>query len=272
MAAARHSRTARDRRPGLVVAVVGLTVLAGCASRSGPAVQLGFRAPARSTLAYDVTVATSVTTQLGAPKEHHTNRTHFVTRQSVLDGADRRVAIEVGSPGAARHYVARLSRNGGLAALESADGLPASVDGDLGPAEVFPGATDAIPTRKLRPGDHWRIDERLTLAGYRGRLQGRGRLVGLRSRAATARVATVTTLPVRREIASEAGELELIGSQATTTDADYDVKTGSVVRARATTVGRYVVVIPPPPGTSGKSVQGKLTVRVTSTSIRASTH
>jgi len=250
------------------------TALAGgCAHDRRPSVQLGFHPTPGTQLVYDIDVHTSVVTRVGAPADRHSSHVRFTSTQVVLDGPSPRLDIEVvasgvDGPQATRHYIARLDRSGALAALESVDGLPASVDGDLGPATVLPGATGAVPARRLRPGDGWSIDQRLVLPGYRGRLTGRGRLVGLRTSTATARVATATKLPVRRKVAAPAGEIEMIGSQATTTDADYDAATGVIVRARAKTVGKYVVVIPPPPGTTGKSVRGTLELTVTSTSVR----
>jgi hypothetical protein len=255
---------------------------AGCAQPAGgPAVTLGFRAPAGTELVYDVDVTTSVVSQLEGPHETRHDHVRLLTRQTVGDttGNQVRVNVEVTPEdgtvsGGTRHYVARFDRDAGLAALESIDGLAPAFEGDLGPAEVLPGATDALPGRRLRAGDRWRIDQRLALPGAPGKthLRGQGRLVGLRSSAESARVATNTTLPVRRRIAVANGDLEMVGDQKTTTDADYNVTTGAVERSRAKSVGHYVVVIPPPPGSDKRPVEGTLVVTVTSTAVRRAAH
>jgi hypothetical protein len=121
----------------------------------------------------------------------------------------------------------------------------------------------------LRPGDRWRISQRLRIgAAPAGRLVGWGRLasLGVSDGTKQAVVDTEVALPVDRTTATDSGSnIRLQGAVHTVMHVTQRVKDGVVLGAKARSVGRYNVTLSPPTIDGGPPVQGTLTVVVTST-------
>src|SRR5204863_218182 len=87
-----------------------------------------------------------------------------------------RVSVELRRAGsAARHFVVLFDRAAQLTAVESIEGLPASILEPFGLSEIFPAAAGAPPARPLGAGERWTIADQLRLAGSTpARLRGDG--------------------------------------------------------------------------------------------------
>ncbi len=262
-------RTPADRVTARTVAavVLGLT-LVGCRDDRG---LITFRPPPGTTSKYTITVTTTTTVELpGNPTPPSSTPVVLHVEQLVLPNAPNgeiRVQLKLTPTGAAtRTYIARFDRAAQLTDIERVEGIPTEALGDLGLTEIFPAAAGAPPARRLRPGDTWTIAESLHLPGSAEAipLNGRGKLVELGvidgHRAAT--VQSSTSLPLTTTVTSRGGLQHLDGTQTTDLDASYDVTDGSIVSGEARTVGRFSLVLSPPPGTSGEPLRGSLTVEV----------
>lgn len=247
-----------------LAAVVAGVALAGAACGDGT-VRIAYDPRPGSTRVYELRVRTETTLTLdGAPRRSTSDAT-LRAAHTVLGRSGDRVRLRVriersGSP--ARTLEALLDRSGHLVSVERVEGLPAAALGDLGLAELFPGAAPAVPDRPLRPGETWAIDDRLALPGTAAsRLRGTGRLVALDG-GRGARVHASTALPVRRTVALGDGELTLRGTSRTVSDTRYALADGTVERSSARTTADFDVSLAPPPGQAGSPVPGTLRVTV----------
>jgi hypothetical protein len=258
-------------RPLSAIVVVALLIVGGC---GGGTVHIAFRPADGARYGYRVTVSARTVTTVGqeAPQTS-SDKQVLRAEQSVLsvDADGSRVQIRLTGDGSGtRTFVVRLDRAAQLAEVQRVEGLPASVLGDLGLSEIFPAAAGAPPDRPLAPGDHWSIDEPVTLPGLSpSRLKGDGRLVALgvvRGR----KVATTETtfrLPVERTLDAPNARIELSGTQTTTTTATRALSDGAVQEAHAVTTGRFAMTLLPPGGV-GAALNGTLELRVDSTTQR----
>ena len=180
-----------------------------------------------------------------------------------------RVRVQLRTPGGTtRTFVVDLDRAAQLDAIETIEGLPAQVFGNLGVSEIFPAAAGAPPSRVLHPGDTWRIDDHLRLPDQGPvRLVGAGRLIELavvRGRT-VARVRSATRLPVARTTELRQGQVVLRGSQATESTTTQDVTDGAVENASSLGHGVFDVSLLPPPGSKAPPVDGRMVLDVRST-------
>lgn len=253
------------REPWFLLAAL---VAAGC--REGT-VRVAYRPAPGASSAYRLEVRTE--TEL-ALEDRETSRRSSEARlrstQTVVDvdasGARVRVRLErAGS--APRKFVARLDRAAHVRAIESVEGLPASVLGDVGLAELVPGAAGAVPDRPLRPGDRWEIDVPVGLpSAAASRLRGDGRLVelGVIDGHDVAVVRADTRLDVDRATSLREGRIRLSGVQATASTTRYDLEDGTVVEATSVTTGTFAVTLAPPADRDAVPVEGTLRVVVRS--------
>ncbi|MEO7555554.1 MAG: hypothetical protein ABIV94_02985 [Acidimicrobiales bacterium] len=251
---------------------LAIALLAGCRDDR---VVVAYRPPLGRTYLYDTTVSTTTTVELQgrAPEPPQTEVVELRAEQLVLPSAtsdETRVQILLTRPGAAtRTYIARFDRAAQLTDIERVEGIPTEALGELGLTEIFPAAAGAPPARGLQPGDTWAIDEavRLPDATQPGALTGQGRLaeLGVIDGHRTARVKSSTALPLTTTVSSSNGTQRLDGTQTTDLDAAYDVSDGSVVSGTAVSVGRFAIVLSPPPGQRGDPLTGRLTVEVRTT-------
>jgi len=252
----------------LVVAVV--VVLAAC---DDPAVRVSYRPKVGTQTIYELRVTTTSQTRLVGepPKDRHDS---FVLRSEqrvrrAEPGADTQVAVRLSGAGQKpRDFVVRLDRAGQLATVESVEGVPSAALGNLGISELLPSAAGALPRAALRPGQRWRISQRLRIGSLpAGRLVGWGRLASLGVSKGTklAVVDTEVALPVDRTTDLETGGTSrLIGAVHTSMHVVQRVRDGVVLQARAHSVGRYEVTLSPPTDLAAPPVTGTLTVTVTS--------
>ena len=257
---------------GTVVAALALAVIG--AACDDPAIQLTYRPAVGSKTVYRLKVSTSTTTKLEGEATTHRNES-FVLRseqlvQSAAPGSETQVSVRLTGAGRdARDFQVRLDRGGQLASVETVGGVPASALGNLGISELLPSAAGALPSKPLRPGDRWRINQLLRIGGARaGRLVGFGRLasLGVSDGTKQAMVDTEVALPVDRTTAGEGGgTVHLIGAVRTTMHVTQRVIDGVVLAATAKSVGRYDVTLLPPTPEGGPPIVGTLVVTVRST-------
>ncbi|TMK88119.1 MAG: hypothetical protein E6G57_08450 [Actinobacteria bacterium] len=144
--------------------------------------QVAFRPPVGARYRYQVDVTKVRTIQLGSEAPQRTvDGARIEADETVLTSNPQgiRVRVELHRSGSApRLFVVRFDRAAQLTAVESIEGLPASILEPFGLSEIFPAAAGAPPARPLAAGEQWTIDDGLTLAGSApARLQGSGRLV-----------------------------------------------------------------------------------------------
>ena len=259
------------RRIVVVVALLAIEVTAFACD--DPAIRLTYRPAVGTRTAYRLSVTTSSVTKLvGEPTRRRNDSFSLRSDQLVRDAApgDAQVSVRLTGAGQqARDFVVRLDRAGQLATVETVQGVPAAGLGNLGISELLPSAAGALPSRPLRPGDRWRINQLLRIGDARaGRLVGWGRLASLGVSGGTkqATVDTEVALPVDRTTAGDAGgTIHLVGAVHTTMHVTQRVTDGVVLGARARSVGRYNVTLSPPTPDGGPPVTGTLRVVVSST-------
>jgi len=182
-----------------------------------------------------------------------------------------RVRVELRRAGSApRLFVVRFDRAAQLTAVETIEGLPASILEPFGLSEIFPAAAGAPPARPLAAGEQWKIDDPLTLAGSApSRLRGSGRLVsfGVVGGRKVASIRSSTMLPVATASTLQGGQLALHGMERTVSSASRELADGAVAKASSTTSGNYQVVLTPDGG-HGTPVMGTLTIQLVSQTKR----
>jgi hypothetical protein len=241
-------------------------------------VRIAYHPVSGSRAVYDVRVRTETVLSLAGRDPVRRSSTARVRATQTVLGSDpsggTRVRVRVERTGSSpRTFVALLDRAAHVRAIESVEGLPASVLGDVGLPELVPSAASVVPDAPLRPGDGWAIDVPLTLPGTAAsRLRGSGRLVSLGVvdgheigvvRATThTRVDRTTTVPE--------GRIHVDGTQSTTSTTRHALADGSVVEASSVTSASFAVTLSPPAGTAGQPVDGTLRVVVRSTVSRSS--
>jgi hypothetical protein len=261
------------RRPltALLAVAVASVLVAAC---DDPAVRVSYRPQVGTRTVYELRVTTTVKKRLvGEPPEDR--RDSFVLRSEqrvrrAEPDADTQVAVRLSGAGQKpRDFIVRLDRAGQLATVESVEGVPSAALGNLGISELLPSAAGALPREALRPGDRWRISQRLRIGTLpAGRLVGWGRLASLGVSKGTklAVVDTEVALPVDRTTDLETGGTSrLIGAVHTSMHVVQRVRDGVVLQARAHSVGRYQVTLSPPAEVIAQPVTGTLIVTVTST-------
>lgn len=257
----------------IVALLVGAIVLTGCRDDT---VRIAYAPAVGDQTVYELRVRTE--TELALEDRDDTTRRSSSARvratQTVLDvsaGGGTRVEVRIDRAGSPpRTFVAILDRAAHVRSIESVQGLPASVLGDVGLPELVPSAASVVPSRPLRPGDAWRIDLPVVLPGSPpSRLRGGGRLlelgvvggrdVGVVRATTRVRVARTTDVPEGRIVAA--------GTQSTHSLTRHALDDGSVVSASSTTRARFDVVVSPPPGSglAADPVEGTLRVVVRST-------
>jgi hypothetical protein len=253
-----------------VLGALGCGVLAACRPDT---VQVAFRPRVGAHYRYRVDVTKVRTIQLGSDAPQRTvDNARLDTDETVLDSgpAGIRVRVELRRSGSApRDFVVLFDRAAQLTAVESIEGLPASILEPFGLSEIFPAAAGAPPARPLSAGEQWTIDDRLTLAGSSpARLQGSGRLVsfGIVGGREFASIRSSTRLPISTQSALQGGQLALAGVERTTSIASRELADGAVENASSTTNGSYQVTLTP--GGQGTPVTGTLTIEVQSKTKR----
>jgi hypothetical protein len=254
-----------------MVGALGCGVLAACRPDT---VQVAFRPPVGARYRYQVDVTKARTIQLGSDQAQRTvDDARIEADETVLASGPEgiRVRVELRRGGSApRLFVVLFDRAAQLTAVETIEGLPASVLEPFGLSEIFPAAAGAPPARPLAAGEHWTIDDRLTLAGSApARLQGSGRLVsfGVVGGRKVASIRSSTQLPITTASALQGGQLALHGVERTVSTASRELQDGAVEKAASTTGGTYEVALTPAGG-NATPVTGTLTIEVKSTTKR----
>ena len=267
----RPSPSARRLTGLLGLGALGCGVLVACRPDT---VQVAFRPPVGARYRYQVDVTKTRTIQLGSDAPQRTvDNARFEADETVLTSGPQgiRVRVELRRAGSAtRLFVVRFDRAAQLTAVETIEGLPASILEPFGLSEIFPAAAGAPPARPLAAGEQWTIDDPLTLAGSApARLRGAGRLVsfGVVDGRKVASIRSSTTLPVASDSTLQGGQLTLHGIERTVSTASREVADGAVEKAAATTGGNYQVVLTPDGG-QGTPVSGTLTIEVVSQTRR----
>src|SRR5207253_7408251 len=145
---------------------------------------VAFRPPVGARFRYQVDVTKVRTLQLGSDGPQRTeDHARLEADETVLASGPQgiRVQVELRRAGSApRKFVVLFDRAAQLTAVESVEGLPASVLEPFGLSEIFPAAAGAPPARPLAAGEQWTIDDDLRLSGSApARLRGAGHLVRL---------------------------------------------------------------------------------------------
>jgi len=266
----RPSPSARRLTGLFVLGALGCGVLVACRPDS---VQVAFRPAVGAHYRYQVDVTKVRTIQLGSDGPQRTvDDARLEADETVLASGPEgiRVRVElrrVGSP--SRLFVVLFDRAAQLTAVETIEGLPASVLEPFGLSEIFPAAAGAPPARPLSAGERWTIDDRLDLAGSApARLQGSGRLVsfGVVGGRKVASIRSSTRLPVSTTSRLQGGQLALVGVERTVSTASRELADGAVEEAASTTGGTYNVTLSP--GGQGTPVSGTLTIEVRSKTKR----
>ena len=255
----------------VLLASLGVVGLAGCRPDT---VRVAFRPPVGAHFRFQVDVTKTRTIRLGSDAPQRTvDQARLEADETVLaSGAGGvRVRVELRRIGSApRHFVVLFDRAAQLTAVESIEGLPASVLEPFGLSEIFPAAAGAPPARPLAAGEHWTIDDRLRLAGSApARLRGDGHLVRLGAVGGRefAAITTTTRLPVTTSTDLQGGHLALNGIERTASDATRDLVDGAVEQAASTTTGNYQVELTPPTA-QGTPVAGTMVIEVRSKTRR----
>jgi len=253
-----------------VLGALGCGVLAACRPDT---VQVAFRPPVGSHYRYQVDVTKVRTIQLGSDGPQRTvDDARLEADETVLASGPEgiRVQVELRRAGsAARRFVVLFDRAAQLTAVETIEGLPASILEPFGLSEIFPAAAGAPPARPLAAGEQWTIDDHLTLAGSApARLQGSGRLVsfGVVGGRKVASIRSSTRLPVSTQSTLQGGQLALVGVERTVSTASRQLGDGAVEQASSTTGATYQVTLTP--GGQGTPVMGTLTIEVRSKTKR----
>src|SRR5439155_16483824 len=207
-------------------------------------VRVAFRPPVGARFRYQVDVTKTRTIRLGPDAPQRTvDQARLEADETVLASGPEgvRVSVELRRAGsAARHFVVLFDRAAQLTAVESIEGLPASILEPFGLSEIFPAAAGAPPARPLSAGERWTIDDHLNLAGSApARLQGSGRLVsfGVVGGREVASIRSSTRLPVSTQSALQGGQLALQGVEHTLSTASRELADGAVEQASSTTRG-----------------------------------
>lgn len=262
---------------GVAAAVLLATIsLTGC--RDGT-VRIAYQPSVGDETVYALHVETDTVLSLDDREEptRRSSSARMRATQTVLDVSPgspdeaARVAVRVeraGSP--ARTFVARLDRAAHVRSIESVEGLPASVLGDVGLPELVPAAAAVVPSRPLRPGQAWTIDAPIQLPGSTpSRLRGSGRLVelGVVDGRDVGVVRSTTRVRVARSTDVADGRIAADGTQTTTSLTRHALDDGSLVTASSTTRATFGVVVSPPFGSGivAEPVEGTLRVVVRST-------
>ena len=266
----RPSPSARRLTGLFALGVLGCGVLAACRPDT---VSVAFRPPVGARYRYQVDVNKVTTIQLGADGPQRTvDDARLEADETVLTSGPQgiRVQVELHRVGSApRAFVVLFDRAAQLTAVESIEGLPASILEPFGLSEIFPAAAGAPPAKPLAAGEQWTIDDHLTLAGSApARLQGSGRLVsfGVVDGRQVASIRSSTRLPVSTQSTLQGGQLVLDGVERTVSTATRELADGAVEKASSTTGGDYQVTLSP--GGQGTPVMGTLTIEVQSTTKR----
>ena len=255
----------------MALACGAITGLTGCRPDT---VRVAFRPPVGARFRYQVDVTKTTTIRLGPDAPQRTvDQARLEADETVLASGPEgvRVSVELRRAGsAARHFVVLFDRAAQLTAVESIEGLPASILEPFGLSEIFPAAAGAPPARPLAAGERWRIDDQLQLAGSApARLRGGGHLVrlGVVRGHEVASISTLTRLPVTTSTDLQGGHLTLTGVENTASDATRDLGDGAVEKASSTTSGTYRVELTPSTS-QGTPVAGRMTIEVRSRTRR----
>jgi len=237
-------------------------------------VRVAFQPAVGARFRYVVDVEKTRTIKLGSAAPQTTvDQARLQADETVLASGPEgtRVRVELRRGGnAARTFVVLFDRAAQLTAVETIEGLPASIVEPFGLSEIFPAAAGAPPARPLAAGERWRIDDRLRLAGSAdARLSGSGRLVsfGVTGGRKVASIRSTTRLPVTTESDLQGGRLSLEGTERTVSTATRVLNDGAVETAASTTSGTYQVVLSPPTG-QGVPVNGSMAIEVRSKTHR----
>ena len=257
------------------LALVLAAVLAGCRPDT---VRIAYHPATGSRAVYEVRVRTDTVLSLaGRDPVRRSSSARVRATQTVLGAAasgGTRVQVRIERPGSSpRTFVALLDRAAHVRAIESVEGLPASVLGDVGLPELVPSAAAVVPDAPLHPGQGWTIDVPLTLPGTTpSRLRGSGRLVslGVVDGHDVGVVRSTTRTDVDRTTTVPEGGIRVDGTQSTTSTTRHALSDGSVVEASSVTSASFAVTLSPPAGTSGQPVDGTLRVVVRSSVSRSS--
>src|SRR3954451_10569109 len=165
---------------------------------------------------YEVDVQKARTITLGTEAPQRTvDQARLQADETVLasgpEGIRVRVELRRGES-APRTFVVLFDRAAQLTAVETIEGLPASILEPFGLSEIFPAAGGAPPARPLAAGERWRINDRLRLVGTAdARLSGSGRLVsfGVTGGRKVASIRSITSLPVTTQSDLQGGQLSL---------------------------------------------------------------
>jgi hypothetical protein len=266
----RPSPSARRLTGLFALGALGCGVLVACRPDT---VQVAFRPPVGARYRYQVDVTKVRTIQLGSDGPQRTvDDARLEANETVLASGPEGIRVQVelrrvGSP--PRAFVVLFDRAAQLTAVESIEGLPASILEPFGLSEIFPAAAGAPPARPLSAGEQWTIDDHLTLAGSApARLRGSGKLVsfGVVGGRKVASIRSSTRLPVSTQSTLQGGQLALEGIERTVSTASRELADGAVEEASSTTGGNYQVTLSP--GGQGTPVTGTLTIEVRSTTKR----
>jgi len=237
-------------------------------------VRVAFQPSVGARFRYQVDVEKTRTITLGTEAPQRTvDQARLQADETVLtsgpEGIRVRVELRRGDS-APRTFVVLFDRAAQLTAVETIEGLPASILEPFGLSEIFPAAAGAPPAKPLAAGERWRINDRLRLTGTAdARLSGSGRLVsfGVTGGRKVASIRSITSLPVTTESDLQGGQLSLQGMERTVSTATRELKDGAVETAASTTNGTYQVVLAPPSG-QGVPVNGSMVIAVRSKTRR----
>lgn len=246
--------------------ILAACALAGCRPSTvqlRPAFEVGDR------LEFTSTVTEAVRTELGPTAEASRDESRIDTVQEVIgSGPTPRARVTVQRSGTTpRAFTSRLDRSGRVVALDLMTGLSARGLGIERAVEVPAGVLDP-PSGDLRPGQVWTIGS--TGAVARSGTRGEGRIVALSVEDGVELLETRIRLrmPVRGEVETPDGRVELDGIQVLDATTLYRLDDGLVWRELTEVRGAVEIVIHPPPGIDAVPVEGELAYTLTTQTDR----
>lgn len=237
--------------------LAGVLLLVAAGACRPDTVDLGYRYP-EGALTYRMKARASAEWDIGGPGRGSYAVTFSVTetvRSTATDSAVVTVEMEptdvvengLPSPGSEeRSFALRIGPNGEVLEVLEVDGIEAEA---LDPDElIFIGTyRPPLPQERVRLGDEWEAEQEVRLGSVFQQFVTTGHLDSLDrdDRGKIARLDYAGEGPLVWNTVLPQGEAELVGSAATTSDAELDIDGGFLRSASSSTSGQFEVRVDP---------------------------
>lgn len=260
-----------SRVAAAIVAVACASTLTACedhtvAIRFEPAI--GDRYDFRS----DVTTDITRTLDGETTREHDESTLGATETVTGIDGDEITLDVALERDGApARAYTVRVNRSDRLTAIDLVEGVPAeALDLDL--ASDLPADVASPPAGPLEPGARWAISRTVEASdgGQPTVVTGTGRVesLGVQDGHDIATVVVELRVPIRSQIDTADGAVQVRGVQYSTSRTTYDLDDGAARGDDTTISGDLVVVVDPPVGVVAEPARFTVDYQLLSTTQR----